>query len=46
MGLECVQITPREDNVGAIKTIIKNGGVLLEKFYDGDIKCLRYEIFT
>jgi len=44
MGMKSVQIAPRKDNCGAIQTIRRNGGVLLEELLDGDILCLRYEI--
>jgi predicted acetyltransferase len=44
MGMESVQIVPRKDNQGVIQTILRNGGVLLEEFFDNDTVCLRYEI--
>ena len=44
MGINRVQITPRKDNLRAISTIIKNGGILIDEFYDDNVKVLRYEI--
>ena len=44
MGMHKVQMAPRKDNHGAIQVILRNGGVLLEEFFDGDTACLRYEI--
>ena len=44
MGIDRVLITPRNDNIGAINTIIRNGGVLQDEFYDGDDLILRYWI--
>jgi predicted acetyltransferase len=44
MGIKHVQITPRKDNIGAIQTILRNGGILLGEFCDDNIVCLRYEI--
>jgi predicted acetyltransferase len=44
MGIKNIQVAPRKDNHGAIQVILRNGGNLLEEFYDGDIACLRYEI--
>jgi len=44
MGIEQVHIVPRKDNLGAIQAILRNGGVLLEEFYDDDICLQRYEI--
>jgi len=46
IGLGRVQITPHKDNIGAIQTILRNGGIFLEDFYDDDILCSRYEIDT
>jgi predicted acetyltransferase len=44
MGIQKVHITPRKDNLSAIRTIIKNGGILVNEFcYDG-VAVLRYEI--
>lgn len=43
-GMEKVQITTCKDNIGAQKTIVKNGGVLLEEFCDDGVEKLRYEI--
>ena len=44
MGLDKIQMTTRKDNHGASKIIIRNGGVLLEEFFDNKVACLRYEI--
>ena len=44
MGIHHVLITPRKDNIGAIQTILRNGGVLQDEFYDEDILILRYWI--
>jgi predicted acetyltransferase len=44
MGIEALEIAPRKDNYGAIKTILRNNGELMEEFRDGDIICLRYKI--
>jgi predicted acetyltransferase len=43
MGFDNIQVAPREDNEGAVQVILRNGGQLVEKFYDGDTACLRYE---
>lgn len=43
-GIKCVHITPRKDNLGAIQTIVHNGGILVNEFFDDDIPLLRYEI--
>ena len=44
MGIYRVQIVPRKDNIGAIQTILNNGGVLLDEFYEDDVCSLRFEI--
>ncbi|MBE6975783.1 MAG: GNAT family N-acetyltransferase [Ruminococcaceae bacterium] len=44
MGMRKVDIVPYKGNAGAIKTILKNGGVLQEEFYDKDVCSLRYSI--
>jgi len=46
MGLQRVQIVPRKDNIGAIQTILRNGGIFMGDFYDDDVLCSRYEIDT
>lgn len=43
-GIPTVHITPRKDNQGAIKTILKNGGVLIQEFVEDGNQILRYEI--
>ncbi len=43
-GLTKVEIVPYENNHGAIKTILKNGGKLKEKFCDDGKTSLRFEI--
>ena len=43
-GFSNVEIVPYENNQGAIKTILKNGGKLKEKFYDNGKTSLRFEI--
>ncbi|MCL2508748.1 MAG: GNAT family N-acetyltransferase [Oscillospiraceae bacterium] len=44
MGFQRVQIVPREDNAGAVQTVIRNGGVLIEQFRQNGKRYLRYEI--
>ena len=44
MGIQKAQIVPYKNNISAIKTILRNGGVLLEKFCEDDVWSLRYEI--
>ncbi|MGI5900085.1 MAG: GNAT family N-acetyltransferase [Christensenellales bacterium] len=44
MGFQTVQIVPRKSNVGAIRTILRNGGVLLEEFCENGVWSQRYEI--
>ena len=46
MGLEQVHITPRKDNIGAIQTILRNGGIFLEELPCADTICSRYVINT
>lgn len=44
-GMRKVHICPNsKDNISAIRTIIHNGGYLLEEFNDGDRLIPRYEI--
>lgn len=43
-GLKKVEIVPRKDNIGAVKTILNNGGTLIEEFCEEDIWSQRYEI--
>ena len=44
MGLQSVQIVPYKENAGAIKTILSNGGVLLENFCEDGVWSSRFEI--
>ena len=44
MGMDKVQMAPRKNNHEAVSIIVRNGGVLMEEFLDGDTACLRYEI--
>ena len=44
MGMSKVDIVPYKSNKGAIRVILKNGGVLKEEFYDENILSLRYSI--
>ena len=44
MGMSKVDIVPYENNEGAIKTILKNGGILKDEFYDENVLSLRYSI--
>lgn len=44
MSLGKVEICTHKDNFGAIKTIINNGGELIEEFYENDICSQRYLI--
>ncbi len=44
MGLVSIEIAPRKENYGAIQTIIRNCGVLMEEFFDDEIACQRYKI--
>ncbi|MBR4992023.1 MAG: GNAT family N-acetyltransferase [Clostridia bacterium] len=44
MGLTCVEIVPYKGNEGAVRTILKNGGTLLEEFLDDGEPSLRYQI--
>lgn len=44
MKLEKVEICTRKDNIGAIKTIINNGGKPTEEYYENGICSLRYLI--
>lgn len=43
-GMERVEIVPYKGNAGAIQTILKNGGTLLEEFLDDGDPSLRYQI--
>lgn len=43
-GLKKVEIVPHKDNIGAVKTILNNGGTLIEEFCEEDIWSQRYEI--
>lgn len=43
-GFTNVEIVPYENNKGAVKTILYNGGKLKEKFYDNGKTLLRFEI--
>ena len=44
MGYEKAQIVPHKENTGAIRTILNNGGVLIEEFCEDGIWSHRYEI--
>lgn len=44
MKLDKIQIVPKKNNIGAVKTIIRNGGVLLEEFSEDGVISMRYEI--
>lgn len=44
MGMTQVDVVPYKNNEVAIKTIIKNGGILIEEFYDENLLSLRYTI--
>lgn len=44
MGFDKVEICTHKDNIGAIKTILVNGGVLTEEFFESGIWSNRYSI--
>ena len=44
MGFKSIEIVPYKENIGAVKTILNNGGVLLEEFCEEDVWSQRYEI--
>lgn len=44
MGIKTVYIVPHKENNGAIKTILNNGGRLIEEFCEDGIRSQRYEI--
>lgn len=44
MGFENVEIVPHKNNIGAIKTISNNGGVLIDEFYEEGLWSQRYMI--
>lgn len=44
MNLGKVEICPHKDNIGAIKTIINNGGTLVEEFCENGVWSQRYSI--
>ena len=44
MGIARVQVVPDKSNRGAVQTILRNGGVLLEEFSENGKRALRYEI--
>lgn len=44
MGFQSVEIVPYKGNIGAIKTILKNGGVLINEFREKRVWSQRYEI--
>ena len=44
MGIQRVQIVPDKSNKGAAQTIVRNGGMLLERFRENGVRKLRYEI--
>lgn len=44
MKLGKVEICTHKDNIGAIKTIVNNGGEMIEEFYENDICNQRYLI--
>ncbi len=43
-GIETAHIVPYKGNKAAIKTILNNGGYLIEKFWDDSRVSLKYEI--
>lgn len=44
MGFKNVEIVPYKENVCAVKTILNNGGVLIEEFCEEGVWSQRYEI--
>lgn len=44
MGFGRIEICTHKDNIGAIKTITANGGVLTEEFFENDIWSIRHSI--
>jgi len=44
MGMQSIQIVPYKDNPGAVQTILRNGGVLLEEFCEDGRWSQRYKI--
>ena len=44
MGFKNIEIVPYKENIGAVRTILKNGGVLLEEFCEEGVWSQRYEI--
>lgn len=44
MGFKSVEIVPYKGNNGAIKTILKNGGILIDEFCEKRVWSQRYEI--
>lgn len=44
MGLKRVEIVPHKGNNGAVKTILNNGGCLIEEFCEEGVWSQRYEI--
>ena len=44
MGMQAVQIVPYKDNAGAIATILRNGGGLVEEFCEDGVWSARYEV--
>lgn len=44
MGFKNVEIVPYKENVGAVKTILNNGGVIIEEFCEESVLSQRYEI--
>ena len=44
MQFSRVEICPYKNNIGAIKTIVNNGGILIEEFFENGLDCQRYLI--
>lgn len=44
MGMQSVEVVPFKGNEGAIKTILHNGGTLVEEFLEDGVWSLRYTI--
>ena len=44
MGMQSVQIVPYKENAGAVKTILRNGGIWLEDFCEDGVWSSRFEV--